>query len=1270
MFIPRLRVIQVKINSIVKLRVFFSWQTDTESKKLRQKSFLIECIQTALKNIQGTGELENVSFEFQEGMRNVAGSPDMPGVIDERCEKCHIFIGDMTITEHVSRFENTIRRIFHKKRKVTPNINVIYEYSRARCFISDNQIVNVCNTINGNPKSDNQLIPVDIRKYRFPITFTLTDSHNHKSERYQKVKSGLISELQDAIRPCAIAACKNLENDMRPFISHKAQMIDCGFNGGYIWTDGLNDLKDQIVKNKQVLRISGLSGLGKTRLVMESFREGKNKERYWYCDCQSTASSAIIERLRNVFADSNELILVLDNCNKQDAKDYAKLRASYRAANPLITIFNDPNEEEENFADYLSLQKEYDEVVEQILARFKTFYKEEDKEKLKEFAGGIPMMAELLVEGLRKGKALGQVTDEQLMSKLLGVERNCDERKMLQSLALFDYIGFKDDYHKQLEFIANEKSITVIDRNPVVLIAEFDSLILRYQDRKIIEKEGRYIGLRPAPIAIYLVCEWLKECTGERMLRVVKAIQDSSYASVLTESFSKRFRNLGFNEKARTILNYLLGENSPFSNAEVLNTDLGSRLFRSFVEVNPIVVAECLWRVFGKMSSEEIIKISEGRRNLVWTFEKLAFYGETFEIGAKLLLKFAVAENESYGNNATGVFLGLFHLYLPGTEASLEERLKILRWGWEFDEYKPLILKAIAHALKARDFVYMSGAEKQGTGKRQNYQPSKYKEIFDYWTGVLDLLKEHSLSSSRALEESCKIIVDSFSQILQFGGAGVIMPVIDDYCQAKKNDWDEMYNILNKFWVSKVWPSTPELYNQLVSLANRLKKTDFVSRFREVDNNNFLDFDKHLENIKAQYSELANEWIYKEQCNIDVLRSLYADKGSFTNHFGFAVAKISENNEILAKHFVEESLKIISENPEKSYSIFNGFIMGCTDEIFEYAHQLCQTQVKPQLFPMLACRNIAVTQIGELFDAVRNEEASPAMFSIYTNYHIWKEDEGDVADFFAKLLDLGGECINIALHNVHSLLFFQQDRNYKYLAKMIADRIVNGTIPFMYDQDAFSLTLQSLLEKFDSNELAKYVNEKYIEILNNHEAYVNHNYIVQEIYSCLLSKYFTDVWPYLSEKLIDENYFWFAYTIKDVVGCSTGCFTGSALFQENHEKELFEWCDRFPEKAPVALASYVPTMGQEGFSGYVIKLLDKYGDNKDMLSSLSSNLGTFSWTGSVVPLYEQQKAAFEGIRPHKNQNVDVWAQENIEYLNRTIQNEINREDETRLIYGE
>jgi len=202
------------------LHLFFSWQVETDTKKQHNKPFILECLNAAAKRVQNTGELKGISIQVEEGVSGEAGNPDTIGVCENRIDNCHIFVADMTIAEHYTWLERLASKLSGKKHRVGPNRNVINEYSRAKAKKRDGQIITVMNTINGDVTKDNELFPIDIRKYRFPITFALTKDEKYYSKKlYNKVKKGFINELAKAIQESAKEALKHLEDEMIPFVN-------------------------------------------------------------------------------------------------------------------------------------------------------------------------------------------------------------------------------------------------------------------------------------------------------------------------------------------------------------------------------------------------------------------------------------------------------------------------------------------------------------------------------------------------------------------------------------------------------------------------------------------------------------------------------------------------------------------------------------------------------------------------------------------------------------------------------------------------------------------------------------------------------------------------------------------------------------------------------------------------------------------------------------------------------------------------------------------
>ena len=446
------------------LRLFFSWQSDTDSKKLHQKAFIRTCIQTAIAKVNK--ELKHVNIEYQEGIRGISGAPDIVTEIEERISKCHIFIGDLTFINQEPMIIRWLKKKIGIKHKTTSNPNVIRESSlfMARPFM-EYQGFYVLNSAFGNPVEDESQMFFDQRGKRFPLSFELTQYNDNVSKViYQKEQEKFISALTGAIKECAERAIYHLDEDIKPFLSWNGHYKISGFEGGYI-NYGLEQYLQQIQENKNNIRIIGLSGLGKTRMVLEAFKDNSIRYKYSYIDCQEHNAEEILDKMTFMFKYYKEMVLIFDNCNMELHSRIVRVKQSNQATNPIITIHNDPDENSTYNSSPLRLQKDFNDVVERILERFKSFYKPEDKEKLLIFAGGIPMMAQLLVEGLRNGEPIGVVSDTALMNKILDANENSEDREIMRALSLFDYIGFEDDLHKELEFVATTKCITNVDKN-------------------------------------------------------------------------------------------------------------------------------------------------------------------------------------------------------------------------------------------------------------------------------------------------------------------------------------------------------------------------------------------------------------------------------------------------------------------------------------------------------------------------------------------------------------------------------------------------------------------------------------------------------------------------------------------------------------------------------------------------------------------------------------------------------------------------------------
>ena len=1270
------------IITIMKLRVFFSWQTSADTKNLHNKQFLIPCIHKAAKEIANKGFLGSIEFDVKDGTTDAAGTPEMIKTCENRIDKCHIYLADYTIELKYNWLIKFIYKLQGQKVRTNPNANVMHEIGRARGLKDDGQIILLMNTINGGPEACEHTLPVDLRHLRRPIEFRLKrdKKKNGNDEYYSGVEKKVVGILKKALFDSAKVALKNMDNELKPFIKWKKHNEENAFSGGYIWNDGLRDLKRQLLSNKGILRLNGLSGLGKTRLVLESFRESANEIHYLYCDCHEHETDEVIEKLDFLSSEYPEAYLVFDNCDLVLLGRIVKRKKELKSPNPIITIYNDPNEDKDDDSRYLALQDEYDDIVEQILSRYEKYYDKKEKGKLIEFAGGIPMIAELLIEGIRRDQSIGVLSDESLISKILGVSKDDEKRTVLRSLSLFDYFGYYHDRRKEMEYIATNKNITSISADDEVKINLFDSTVISYLERNIMERKGRFVGIRPTPIALYLASEWISQCSTERLLKVIKDIQTSEYSVSLTNSFSDQFKNMGHNKRAKMMLNTLLGEKSPFGNAEVINTDLGSRLFRSFVEVNPEAVADCLWNVIGGSDIKSLVLIDEGRRNLVWTIEKLCFEPTTFERGAEMMLLLGLAENERISNNATGQFSALFPVLLPATAATLEQRLIFLQKQKQYGSSRyAMLLNAIGRALRTRDYIYFSGAEQRGTEKLKNYQPKTYKEIHEYIKGCLDLLMKIVEVDISLLDRCCEILESNLGCLCDSGYGSLVMPCVHKIVSLKNNNWDKMLDAIRFVLGHKKITLTDDLRTEMEDLITTLSNDDFFFRFSQVEKKHRWDsdkfsFDETMRRNNADYEALAKEMASDSKLySVDILKKIYSYDSYYGSTFGYVVAQSMDAE--AQRVFVTNSILAFKSLEKYNFSIYVDFIRQVTEDVFASAFEVMKSLAnKGVLFACVSARNYKFDDKypESLYELVKDGNAVVCDYEqLWRFMPLGTHSEDDLIFLFKRILSLP-ESFKTVTH-MSMLLFWgaSKDDNLKVRA-FVEDEIANRFDEFskLAGDDDYWHILRSVLDNGAKPSFASSVMHGMMELISNSDDIHYKDYNIEDCMGLLIGKYFNEIWPELSEALVsDGEEYMLYYNLKSILGSMTS-FDNEVgiLFKTNHTKELLEWCAKYPNVAPERLMLIAPLYEEDHFSDIVLSLLDLYGEQESVLTALSCNMGSFSFVGSVVPLYEKQYHCIEQIANHQHEVVRQWAVKMIKSLTQQIVDEKNRDEEGFLGY--
>ncbi len=1091
-------------------------------------------------------------------------------------------------------------------------------------------------------------------------------------------------------RPNSFRIWDEWENDM------KGSSIP--FQTNEILLKNISQIKIML-KKEGIVRVIGHSGLGKTRLVLEAFRENKDnpeikaqQKQLVYYDMGIGSLDSIVGYIIN-HRNTQSGILVLDNCDENSHNSISGLvRSSGNFKLITIDFSLDTNEKS-----VIKLERNNQrDIIQKIVdAKFGDTLTKTDKEFIANQSEGYPQMAILFSESVRENgldKLSSQLPDVFLKKLIFGRNSESEfEYEIIKACSVLSSFGFVDDnvigilrqeerdkLNSQSDFV--RKRICGKIKGIEVEKKDFYRICLKYKT-SIIEQRGYRIMVKPTPIAINLAADWWKETPHEDIKEILSELKDDELGERLVERLSE----LDQLDKAKEIVNQLWGVKSPFGTAEVLNTSLGSLLFRYVVEVNPIDTAKTLEFLFGNMAKYELLKIVEGRRNLVWALEKLCFRKESFKIASKILFSFAVSENESIGNNSTSQFRQLFQIYLSGTEATLAERVEIIKWGLEKKDtdFDRIAILALGRGLVNENLSRMGGAEKQGSkAPLVDYIPNS-KEIIEYWKEILILLTQFACLKNSNAEIAKEKISKSIRTLILEGQFILVKNSILEIVKSDGNLWPDALSYLKRtIALEKQLP--PNLISEINSLISELTPKDIKNKliltvtkpewesYEKDINGHYID--KPKLNAEALAQKLIDESILWQEHLIDLLEG--EQRQGF--NFGRKLGELTLNNDELIDIALNNLKKVKKEN--QNPELIAGILQGASDvKLFEKTIDriINDDDIRQHSFYIIRVNSPKLNDIEKLFILIDKYNFSIQQLKIFQYGRALEHLENSEVLYLCERI-AGYQ--NTGKWTALSILYmycFSDSKlwllNKQFLEKLISEynMLIKSENEIGFDAFHWSDTVCKILKMDDNIEFAITVTKQIIEFCNPTNFTYSYDTYVGNVILLIFENFFEVTWDYFGQAIIGE-YFTF-FHLEHMIGARNGYLDGREGFifrNKNDYDTILNWCRKSPSIASERIAHMMPLSIREGevikWHPFSRAIIDEFGNDEKVLNQLSSNMGTFGSIGSSVPYFVTQRKLLEELINHKIQRVKEWAERMLDYTNKTIKRE-RLDDEERYI---
>ncbi len=248
-----------------------------------------------------------------------------------------------------------------------------------------------------------------------------------------------------------------------------------------------NDFKSLVAAmdlERAVIRLTGASGLGKTRLLLEAIDASSSIVDSCVLIFDAPGYDTIKESIRAMVEDRVHGLVVIENCNIDLHNHLAKEVNKTDCLLKLVTVGYSDKQVDESI--HIQLSPLSDEAIKQVLSPILVGMDSSDVDRVARFAQGYPLMATLIAEQYQKeGRLLGSIESSSVVRKLIdGDDGITDvEKEMLSACSLFDVFG-------TAEGTAGEEAKYIAEDVAGSDLKIFDRVLRIFTSRQIINRAG------------------------------------------------------------------------------------------------------------------------------------------------------------------------------------------------------------------------------------------------------------------------------------------------------------------------------------------------------------------------------------------------------------------------------------------------------------------------------------------------------------------------------------------------------------------------------------------------------------------------------------------------------------------------------------------------------------------------------------------------------------------------------------------------------------
>lgn len=1050
-------------------------------------------------------------------------------------------------------------------------------------------------------------------------------------------------------------------------------------------------IADHLASSQMNVRLLGPSGVGKTRFVHEMFKDKNTLAKMAlstsaiYCDYRDIGQS-IFQIAQSLSDSGSPALIIVDECPRESAIRLCNIAATKDSRIRILTIGLDDLPIKENNCLNITVAPADVALIEGIIRQRFPKAQDSDVSFIKNLSGGFPRIAVIATDNYSENAPILKSIDDVVERILTGCNiSQGDQVRAIECLSLFGRLGADEELSDQIDFVANAFARQTGD--------EMYEHLAQASKHVLVDRRGRFFTVQPLPIAIFLGARRLDLLRVKTILEFV----ESAPQNLLT-SFLSQWRHFDISTTAIAVSERLLARDGRLGTIDALNTELGSMCLNELVHVNPDTVTDTINRVFGPLSIDELKTIGAGRRNLIWALEKLVFRNESFPVAARMLMRLAAAENENFGNNASGQFRQLFQLELSGTEAVPLDRYAVLDEGIRSDDDRviSICIEALEETFDRGYFSRSGGAEQIGTQPPlRDWSPKYWGEILDFHRQGLQRLDDIRSKHSR-FAERCEQIIASHIRTLLCENLFDDVKRIVQKIVAEKGIWLEGLEGIGD-WLYFDRKGAPidfakrvrHLYESLMPV-DLVKKALLYTKFWAADIRD-PDVDYNSEDSKNMDFE------YSSRKAVEVAKAIAEDK-SLTNRAIEAMAAEELNNafpfaQALAEKVDDQldafktAVKMYEKlDAPKNMQFIRGMLAGIDKKNKNTADECIQIALnsiafRDQAMNIYTAVKVSAERLSEIVKKLKDGEltAVDCTFLSYGRalYNLKANEIIPLIDELSENHESDG--LWTVMQIVHMYQYGRKELDQQIAERLIqyisSPKLLGKVKKSTRDGYLFEQIPQLVHKHFPiSNEFATKIGEQITRLcqVDNYDIFSTLDDPFRKVIKLLVKEKPVQLWEVISRFFeiatpLEIN------RLERLVGpylrAADDCYHNKeGVLFGIPESDCINWAKADPVKRAPFLCYFYPlfevsTTQDHKWHPSLVRLTNEFGSVEEFRNALARRLSPRSWWGSMIPHLKIYLEPLTTWFTHANPEMALWSRNIHRSLEKQIVSERCREDE-------